>query len=138
MILAVSGSRIGMTPWQRRAMVRLIQHVAVTAIVHGDCIGVDAEADEIARGLGIDRFAFPSTHKSRAYCDGVVYLDTPAPPMKRNRRIVEHGAYLVACPRDGSVGTWQAVRHARYIGRPMMILGDAEVLERVEAKKETP
>lgn len=130
MILAISGSRRGMTPWQWRAVEKMIRRVAVTAIVHGDCAGVDAEADSIAREAGIPRFAFPSTHKSRAYCEGVTYLALPAPPMQRNRHIVEYGDFLVACPRDGSVGTWQAVKNARYIGRPLIVLGDRHVLER--------
>lgn len=127
MILAITGSREGLTLKQRRALVVLIHVWGVTTLVHGDCIGVDAQADAIAAEHGIARFAFPSeVTTTRARCDqrGCVYLAKPGMPLARNGRIVERGDITAAFPRASSRGTWDAVRKSRALGRPTVVIGD--------------
>lgn len=127
MILSITGSREGMTPQQRRALVVLIHVWGVTAIVHGDCIGVDAEADEVARGYGLARFAYPSNFTAtRARCDrrGCEYRSEPRPPTVRNLDIVGDGDITVAFPRPSSRGTWDAVRKARRLGRCTVVVDE--------------
>lgn len=127
MIVAVTGSRLGATPRQRVALSTLLRLWAATALVHGDCVGVDAEADATAARLGIARWAYPSNLPAkRAHCSrrGAVDFADPMPPLARNTLIVERGDALIALPRPGARGTWDAVRKARAIGRPVVVIGE--------------
>jgi hypothetical protein len=127
-ILAISGSREGLTDWQRAALWKVLRRPVVTGIVHGDCVGVDAEADAMAVTLGLWRGIYPSNLRTRAWVKGAEVLAPPADPLARNLWIVERGAWLIACPRASSRGTWHAVRCAEKLGRPRLVLGERSVL----------
>jgi hypothetical protein len=93
---------------------------------HGDCIGGDAAADEIARQYGIRRVIHPPENPSkRARCAGEVILPEKA-YLDRNHDIVDVSDVLVACPKgmmeEQRSGTWATVRYARKLGRKVMIL----------------
>jgi hypothetical protein len=131
MMISITGSREGMTAWQRAALTKALRRPSVTAIVHGDCVGVDAEADEIAATLGLQRFAFPSNYTStraRRDRDGCVYLAEPAAPMQRNLPIIEHGQACVGLLRPSSRGTWGAIRIAERLKKPLLVLGEQAVI----------
>ena len=126
-IVGITGSRMGATAPQRRALSTLLRLWDARVIVHGDCVGVDAEADAMANRLGMVRWAFPSTFESkRAWCtkDGAIEMSDPRPPLVRNGFIVELSHALVALPRPGSRGTWDAVRKARARGLPVVVIGE--------------
>ncbi len=128
MLIAITGSREGLTDWQRAALTKALRRPTVTGIVHGDCVGADAEADAVAVSLGLPRFSFPSNlWKLRAHTHAE-RLAEPAPPLERNVWIVEKGEALVALPRPSSRGTWHAVAIAQRLGRPLLILGEAGVM----------
>jgi hypothetical protein len=104
----------------------------VTGIVHGDCVGADAEADAIAATLGLARYAYPSNaYRYRAHRDrdGCVFLGPPSPPLQRNAWIIRDGAACVGLPRAFSRGTWRAIEIARSLGRPLLVLGEWGVIE---------
>jgi len=124
-IVAFSGSREGMTRAQQVAVGRLLRLWGATTLVHGCCVGADAEADRIAEHYGIARRGYPSNIDAmRATLRGCVLLAPPAPPLDRNKRIVALGLALIACPRASSRGTWHAVREAAKLGRPIVVLGE--------------
>jgi hypothetical protein len=94
---------------------------------HGDCIGADVEAHEIARGIGCGHIiSHPST---LAHMRGYMVADRaaqPLPPLDRNRVIVSETDLLVAAPADfieqRRSGTWATVRYARAMQRPALIV----------------
>jgi hypothetical protein len=51
--------------------------------------------------------------------------------LTRNTWIVERGAWLVACPRASSRGTWHAVREAKRLGRGVLVLGETSIMESI-------
>ena len=84
---------------------------------HGDCLGADAEAAEIARALGYQALVQPcDIARMRAHVDGLVVL-APLPPLERNKNIVDFCDILLACPKEEKEkkrsGTWSTVRYAR-------------------------
>lgn len=133
-ILAISGSREGSTDWQRAALWKILSRPTVTGIVHGDCVGLDDEADAMAARLGLWRGIYPSKLEwYRAHCErrGAEVAAAPAPPLARNPLIVERGEWLVACPRASSRGTWHAVREAKRLGRGVLVLGESSIMESI-------
>ena len=51
--LMVSGTRAGMTAAQEDAFVDILRkHVSAKELLHGDCIGADAQCHRLARGAG--------------------------------------------------------------------------------------
>jgi hypothetical protein len=110
---------------------RALSRPSVTGIVHGDCVGADAEADAIAAELGLLRYAYPSNrYRDRAHRDrdGCVFLAEPAPPLQRNPWIIRDGEACVGLPRPRSVGTWHAIGIALKLARPLLVLGERSVL----------
>lgn len=85
-------------------------------VVHGDCIGADADFDEICKARGIPRRVRPcAVYGQRAGCDGEEILD-PKPPMERNRSIVADADIMIACPwnykKVKRSGTWATIGFA--------------------------
>jgi hypothetical protein len=110
---------------------RALSRPSVTGIVHGDCVGADAEADAIAAELGLLRYAYPSNrYRYRAHRDrdGCVFLAEPAPPLRRNAWVIRDGGACVGLPRPGSRGTWHAIEIAVDLGRSLLVLGESAVL----------
>lgn len=134
MIIAVSASREGLTPYQAERVTHALRRPQVTGIVHGDCVGGDEDVHAIARKLGLDCFAYPSNlPRFRAHTDATL-LAEPAEPLTRNVWIVEYGRALVACPSASSRGTWHAVSCARSRGKALVVYGPESVLERRVAR----
>jgi hypothetical protein len=130
-LISITGSREGLTDWQRASLTTALRRPSVTGIVHGDCVGADAEADAIARTLGLPRYAYPSdAYRYRAHRDrdGCVFLAEPAPPLQRNPWIIRDGEACVGLPRPRSVGTWHAIGIALKLARPLLVLGERSVL----------
>ena len=97
---------------------------------HGDCVGMDEIAAELAREAGFRLIAHPpSDPKQRAYvasdvvCGEKGYLD-------RNRDIVEAVDVLLAVPRNPANeprstrgnGTWTTIRYGRKAAIPVDII----------------
>lgn len=133
MIIGFSGTQKGMTEFQKENLKMLLDKFKVTEFVHGDCIGADSQANDIALDLGCNKFTiFPSNiHKKRAWkfnsdkdlnkkwllslVDGnLVRWGTILPPLERNALIVQHSEILIACPKEHrhtiQSGTWATIR----------------------------
>jgi hypothetical protein len=126
LLVGFTGTRHGMTPKQVSALIELLIDKDVAEFHHGDCHGSDAEADRIACGLGIKRYAHPPTNeKLRAFCEAEVVL-TPEEYKARDRAIVLATGSLLACPRTAKEqkfgGTWYTIGFARQRGRPVVIV----------------
>jgi len=118
-VVAFTGTQIGMTPLQRRSFEKTLIEVSPQVLIHGDCIGADAQAHDIAVSLGLEVWIRPcNIHYKRAYKEGKI-LSPPEDPLVRNRKMVDQAQALIACPKEMKQqlrsGTWATVRYASKI-----------------------
>jgi hypothetical protein len=140
--IGFTGTQKGMTEFQRESVLRLLFQLAPTTVVHGVCVGSDADFHHIVRGNlpdvvirgrpGVDKFG---AAPKRADLD----LDEVMRPWRyevRNRHIVDDlpgpTDALIATP-DGAErrrsGTWSTVRYAKARHRRIYVVmptGDVE------------
>lgn len=133
-----SGSRHGGTPRQLDSAHRTLSGLMVAGRVfrHGDCIGWDALAHDLADALGFGIVIHPPTNpKLRAWKPAPVILP-PKPYLERNRDIVNASRRMIICPdspdyRAGS-GTWYTWKYARERGTEiLLILPDGSIRREV-------
>lgn len=122
-----TGTRNGLNPYQKTAL-----YAELTALRkegaefhHGDCVGADADAADMASDLGYWVVVHPPTD-DRLRAGMPADDERPALPyLERNRAIVDASSVLVACP-DGSErvrsGTWSTVRYARAQGVQVVVI----------------
>jgi len=113
--IGFTGTREGMTVAQRSALRQLITECYFH---HGDCIGADAQAQEIALRSKCKVIIHPPDKAAlRAYCKGWTNRCQPLPYLLRNEAIVECTELLIAAPESDSEvlrsGTWATIRYAR-------------------------
>lgn len=138
--LGFTGTRSGMSPAQMVRMAEIIEGLngpgilyglggPIAEVHHGDCVGADAEFDEICRERGVRRVAHPGLWQGepsdyRAHC-AADEIREPREYRDRNRDIVDAADVLFAAP-DGleraRSGTWSTVRYARNEGVPIVIV----------------
>lgn len=118
-----SGTRKGMSANQKDFIFQLLQD-KMGEFHHGDCVGADAEAHDIATILGWKVCIHPPLDESnRAYKTGAIQY-AKAPYKVRNKNIVEKTAVLLACPLafDGRGGTWNTIEWAKRLKRQFYII----------------
>lgn len=138
--IGFTGTREGMTALQKENIFyKLDEFVSKCGIngiriIHGDCVGSDADFDDIAKKLGIPRGIFPcNIQNMRAKCDlrGAKCIKEPMPPLERNKIIVDRSDIMFACPKDmkeGKVGgTWYTIRYTREIKKNLEIFWPSEI-----------
>jgi hypothetical protein len=130
MIVGFTGTRAGMSDAQKGVIERFLRAWHVMAFVHGDCVGADDHADEIAVSIGLARVLRPCTIASmRAHCEKrgghVLKVYAPEPPLVRNEKIVLDSHILLATPHGPEStrsGTWMTIRRARQAKRHIVIV----------------
>lgn len=129
MIIGVTGTRLGPRPAQSATILRVMQIMAPTRLVHGGAGGVDTIAHNIFRSLYHDTLIeiHPGSKPG-------VTVTMPAgnceiwpadDSLRRNGTIVERSHVLLAVPstdQERQSGTWFTVNRARALGRPVMIV----------------
>ena len=137
MHVGFTGTQRGMSVNQLRAVKAIL---AVISLVddhdqqylrfhHGDCIGADAQAHDIAVAEGyIPIIHPPIDDKKRAFCEALrpQNIRNPKPYLERNHDIVDDCSLLIATPGEVTEqlrsGTWATIRYARKIGRALAII----------------
>lgn len=119
-IVAFTGTQIGMTKAQKKAFKSLLQAMKPKVFIHGDCIGADAEAHDIAEELGLEIWIRPCfISQKRAYKKGKLLAD-PEDPIARNHKMVDESHALIGCPKSEQQelrsGTWSTIRYAKKCG----------------------
>lgn len=116
--IGFTGTQNGLTDEQEtvlRGVLEAYEHEAVE-FHHGDCIGADARAHELADDLSFDVVIHPpDVDAKRAFCHSPDTRE-PKPYLVRNHDIVDETTTLVACPNGTErvrSGTWATVRYAR-------------------------
>lgn len=109
-VVGFTGTREGMSVTQkigvRRALSDLVAKHTTLVGLHGDCIGADAEFEELCAALDIPTYCYPCElygrmdHKFRANTSAVI-LEGPTQPLHRNEEIVNNSRYLLAAPLNG-------------------------------------
>lgn len=140
-IVGFTGTRRGMSVAQKNKLNALLADIGAVELHHGDCVGADAEAHQIATKLGLSVCIHPPEEKSlRAFCVG----DMEAPSkdyLSRDRDIVNETECLIAAPYESAYpetqngGTWYTIRHAMQSKRPVFIIFRGGDLVHVESKK---
>jgi hypothetical protein len=136
MIFGFTGTRYGMTTHQKihvRALLHLsLQEPGPHVFHHGDCIGSDYQATEIAAELGYITIAHPGINPRKP--DSLATraghpstLTLPAFPfLVRDRHIVDACQRLIATPAQDiemqRSGTWTTVRYARKKSVPVEVV----------------
>jgi len=119
MKIGITGSRYGMTEKQTIVLGHMFQAFEglfdPVIIGHGDCVGVDAQAHDLAVSLGYRTEVFPPLEEiSRAWKQGDILHD-PEGYLKRDRAIVEWCDVLFGLPnKDTEIfrsGTWYTIRY---------------------------
>lgn len=139
MIIGFTGTQKGMTKYQKEMIPQILKLKNATEFIHGDCIGADAEVNQIALDYGIKIFTlYPSTiERKRAWCfnspvtgDTFARIRKPQPPLIRNKQIVDNCHWLIACPKEFEhtlrSGTWATIRYAWKIKRDLTIIPPVE------------
>lgn len=131
MRVGFTGTREGMTDAQFVRFRAWFRASTATEFHHGCCVGADEDAAakvydsyRLVRVIG-----HPSNLKTLTSSDAVACCDdlrAPAPPLDRNRDIVDACDVLVACPKgmaeERRSGTWATVRYARKRGKRIVIV----------------
>lgn len=130
MIYGFTGARKGMTTAQKQQLERLLR--PGDEFHHGDCVGADAEAHDIAMIASCRIIVHPSVLTDlRAHKAGH-FEYPPRLPLYRNEDIVAACDVLIAAPdtpgeRTRS-GTWATVRMARAMRKPLVLLLPPELI----------
>lgn len=126
--IGFTGTRQGMTDFQRwQLRLRLDYGCGMRhTLHHGDCVGADAEAHAIAKDFGYLIHVHPPLLRwYRAFCQGEI-MEEPQRYETRNKAIVDACEVLIAAPRtrqeEQRSRTWMAVRYARRVGKPVVML----------------
>lgn len=121
MIIGFTGTRAGMTSLQKDLVRTFLKMHDPTAVIHGDCVGADADFDVICAELGIVRYCYPCTITSQRAFTRAITKQSAKPPLERNHDIVDNSDELFACPKEMREilrsGTWATVRYAEKIGK---------------------
>jgi len=130
-----------MTKKQLKSFKELLIEMKADLLVHGDCIGADDQAGNVAGSLGMSVNKRPSTlSDDRAFSKVGTVVAEERPPLDRNRDIVDDGDCLIACPRrmkeERRSGTWATVRYAAKIDTPLwLVWPDGSVKSPVEPSR---
>jgi hypothetical protein len=130
-----TGTQRGMTQEQIKVFKRLFEvqrglaaSVEIPAeLHHGDCIGADAQAHDMAVAVGICPVIHPPSDSGRRAFKKADDIRKPADYLKRNKNIVQATERLMAAPgevieRMRGSGTWATIRAARKLRRPICIV----------------
>lgn len=135
-----TGTRQGMTDSQKSGLIALFELIGrknlINAILHhGDCVGADAEADDIISLYGGNVVIHPPTATQyRAFKNqeesrpkglaNVIEVHKPSAYLVRDRRIVDSCRLLIAAPKSfvETGGTWYTINYAKRERRSVLIL----------------
>jgi len=133
MKVGFTGTQQGMTDAQHERLMHILEDLdelgknGIIEFHHGDCVGADAEAHDIALHLGIAIIRHPpDKDDKRAFCKDSSGDKEPAPYLVRNRDIVNVTQILFATPKTVAEvlrsGTWFTIRYAKSRKKPVWVI----------------
>jgi hypothetical protein len=129
MKVGFTGTQRGMKPAQLEVFAHLLQELKPTEFHHGDCVGADEEAHDVAAKIPgcVIHVHPPRNPEKRAFCmgDGVI-VHPEKTYLLRNTDIVEACETLMAAPWSFTEvlrsGTWATIRKGRTYHRMVKII----------------
>lgn len=139
MKIGFTGTQIGMSLGQMKALnyelakMREFGTDTIHEFHHGDCIGSDSEAHEIALWLGYQIVIHPPNNPiKRAYCGNWTHRAIEADYLVRNHNIVNSVEILIVAPKmnveELRSGTWATYRYAKKMGKRIIMLEREDAL----------
>ena len=127
--IGFTGTQRGMTNKQKSEFTKYLRlYIDKNTNVifhHGDCIGADTDAHEIAKKLNCKIVIHPpKNEKKRAFCKGDIILKQKD-YLKRNKDIVDISEILIGAPDSPEKlrsGTWSTIRYARKSEKIIIII----------------
>ena len=124
--IGFTGTQLGMTDAQKARLRTILQASQGVDFHHGDCIGADVEAHDIALELGLIPVIHPPQNPSkRAFKPATTILPTKD-YLDRNHDIVDGTLLLIACPKEPEEqlrsGTWATIRYAKKTNKNIYII----------------
>lgn len=127
--IGFTGTQQGMSNAQLETLRKLLDSVDAISgqeFHHGDCIGADAQAFQIAKQLDYVTVCHPPLNPSkRAFTQNSRQLPVK-PYLDRNRDIVDASEMLIATPKgmqeELRSGTWATIRYACRQRKPIQII----------------
>lgn len=121
--LGFTGTREGMTDQQKDKLILILDNYAIDQLHHGDCVGADEFAHNLAKNMGIFVVVHPPIDpRLRAWCVGDETRE-PLPYIERNHNIVDETGHLFVAPRTKEEqvrsGTWATYRYAKSMEIPI-------------------
>jgi hypothetical protein len=96
------------------------------AFHHGDCVGSDAEAHDIAHEFGAAIIIHPPSNPDKRAFKNPGPRRIPKPYLERNKDIVNECDVLIGMPKEHEEqlrsGTWSTIRYARKQGKPLRVI----------------
>lgn len=128
MKVGFTGTQRGMTEEQKQEFRNFISCNTVEEFHHGDCIGADKDAHDIAISLGISIVIHPPLNPvKRAFCSGAIRVLDKKPYLDRNKEIVRDTDILMATPGEVEEqlrsGTWSTIRFASRQNKALFVIG---------------
>ena len=128
MKVGFTGTREGMSQYQKEQFALKLYELNPTEFHHGDCEGADAEAHDIVRmffpHVRIEVYPPKSTYR-QAFKKGDFH-HPPESYLTRDYKIVDRTDYMFGAPlQDTEIirsGTWTTIRYARKQNKPLTIL----------------
>lgn len=131
--IGFTGARAGMTAAQKLAFLELLPSLRNGELVlrHGDCVGADADAHDLAASLGSQIIIHPGIASDgvmhfRAWKNGAaVSFREPKLYLERDRDIVDLSDLVIATPAGPPQvrsGTWYTIRYARKRRKALYII----------------
>lgn len=126
-----TGTRHGLGDFQHKALEAWLQYFHCGGskyFHHGDCIGADTQAHDIAVRLGYIIIVHPPENNSaRTYCKAFIEnIREEKPYIKRNHDIVDETQMLIGCSgsqhEERRSGTWATIRYGRKVENRVLIL----------------
>jgi len=138
MKIGFTGTRQGMTEAQAATFKEIIYSLNVAEFHHGDCIGADMDAHNIVSGYCDIIIHPPINPKYRAFCKANKLLSEKEYKI-RNCDIINNSDIVIGIPcKEYEVirsGTWHALRYARKIKKPIIIIWPAGNIEKINFDK---
>jgi len=127
-----TGTKVGMSDAQKKTLLNWLKacrrfYRDYAEFHHGDCIGADAEAHDIATLVGFETSIHPPINEyARAFCTPSFGSYEAKEYIERNHEIVDCVRVLIATPQTNEEvmrsGTWATVRYARKCKKPVILI----------------
>jgi hypothetical protein len=106
--IGFTGTRQGMTQGQKAALRELLASHPGATLHHGDAIGADAEAHDIAVELDCGIVIHPPDNVTQRAFKIAALTRAPRPYLDRNKVIVRETSFLIAAPAGSMSSCGQA------------------------------